>query len=112
MAATGVAVGGVRVAEGCHYYGHTKQWCPVKKARDEREAERVLEEDRAYFEKHGTVLDRSTLTLADYIAEDPVAGESRWRWKQRLGSECGPFLNSSIINNPLSWSWQTGHLSL
>ena len=54
MAATGVAVGGVRVAEGCHYYGHTKQWCPVKKARDEREAERVLEEDRAYFEKHGS----------------------------------------------------------
>lgn len=70
-----------RACKVCHYYGHTKQWCPVKKARDEREAERVLKEDRAYFEKHGTVLDRSTLTLADFIAEDPVAGESRWRWK-------------------------------
>ena len=64
-----------------HYYGHTRQWCPVQKARDEREAERVIEEDRAYFAKHGTVLDRSTVTLADYIAEDPERGENRWKWK-------------------------------
>ena len=39
-----------RACKYCRYFGHTRQWCPKRiahdKAREERECEAILEEDR------------------------------------------------------------------
>ena len=36
-----------RACTGCGYYGHTKQWCKVKRARD-ADSELAIDEDRVY----------------------------------------------------------------
>ena len=36
-----------RACRYCHYYGHTRQWCPKLKEREEREYARILAEDQA-----------------------------------------------------------------
>jgi len=35
-----------RMCKVCGYFGHTKQWCPVLKEREERAMDRLLDEDR------------------------------------------------------------------
>ena len=37
-----------RACKVCDMFGHTRQWCPVLKRRDEAAADRMLEEDRKY----------------------------------------------------------------
>ena len=43
-----------RACTGCGYYGHTKQWCKVKRARD-ADSELAIDEDRVWRVRNGVV---------------------------------------------------------
>ncbi len=62
-----------RACRYCRYYGHTKQWCP-KRERDlaigeERQRDKLLEEDRKYFASVTACVDPELKYLADYWTE-------------------------------------------
>ena len=50
-----------RACKYCHHYGHTRQWCPKRKAadaaREEREFKRIMAEDEALRVKDYETLD-------------------------------------------------------
>lgn len=40
-----------RACRYCHYFGHTKQWCPARERNEKLRAAQLIREDEVHFEK-------------------------------------------------------------
>ena len=61
-----------RACSVCHYYGHTRQYCPVKKARDAARDESELERAMQYDKARGYV--------EPTCVEECPGGAEQWEW--------------------------------
>jgi len=101
-----------RACRYCHHYGHTRQWCPKRlaaiTAREEREADELLAEDRALgvdewrMSGYGDTEWGRWLRLADEAHRDLCKIKEVWtdeEWKTEFFKRTGEFdfVNQRII---------------
>ena len=95
-----------RACKFCKYYGHTRQWCKkrivAEKAREERELNAMLEEDRRLFAR---VRESAATTVEPY---DPTnTGQARTFDKlgipYTIDPDCGPIVG--VFGEPHHGEW-------
>lgn len=102
-----------RACKYCKYYGHTRQWCKKRivdeKARDERELNEILEEDRRFFAKV-----RESAPIASEPYDPTRTGQALTFDKlgipYTIDPDCGPIVSLCQEPHYGKWTFKDGQL--